>query len=84
MTDAEINVLRILRVFGPISNADVARKIRPMTLNQTYRIVCKLVDKGLAIHPRLQRWDISELGRDYFKNNGINEVRLFQPEKVTP
>ena len=77
MSSLEIDILRILRVFGPCSNAEVGRKLR-IRPDKTYPVIARLTEKGYAIHPRLQRWDISELGRDWFERNGINNVRLFR------
>ena len=66
MSELELAVLRTARVFGPCSNADIARRIN-YPADKCYRIVKSLELEGLLIHPKLQRWDISELGRDVFR-----------------
>lgn len=76
MTDLQRDVLRILRVFGPLSNADVARRLR-LPLHQTYRAIYELTERGLAVHPKLQRWDISRLGREWFERQPGKPLKLF-------
>lgn len=76
MTDLETNILRVLRIFGPCSNFDVARRIG-MRPAKVYPIVKALTDRGFATHSRRQAWDISDHGRAWFEANGINELRLF-------
>lgn len=76
MSNLEIDVLRILRVFGPCSNADVARRI-VMPPNCTYVAIFRLVQRGMATHPKKQRWDITRKGRRYFERTGLNDPRLF-------
>ena len=78
MSELEISVLRVLRVFGPCSNADVARRLGGVTMDQTYPVVRALVNRGLATHWKRQEWDISARGRRFFTTNGINEPRLFK------
>jgi len=76
MTPLQEDVLRILRVFGPMSNADVARQLK-LPLHQTYRALGELVGRGLAVHPKLQRWDISERGRRWFQDQPNKPLQLF-------
>lgn len=78
MTDLEISILRVLRIFGPISNADIARRLEGMVADKTYPILKCLVARGLACHPKKQRWDITDRGRRFFDLNGINEPALFR------
>ena len=76
MSDLERDVLRILRVFGPCSNADVARRLN-LPLHKTYRALGKLCQDGLAVHPKLQRWDISKRGRKSFERLPRKPMALF-------
>lgn len=76
MSAFEISVLRIVRCFGPMSNADIGRRLG-IAADRTYRTVYALEQRGLLIHPKRQRWDISELGRDYFERLPGKELQLF-------
>ncbi len=74
MSDLQLDCLRILRDFGPCSNADVGRKVN-MPSGVTYSTVRELVAMGLAVHPKKQRWDISAVGRKYLAGR-----RMMKPE----
>jgi len=76
------DVLRTLRVFGPCSNADVARRLG-VSLDATYRAIKQLENDGLAVHPKLQVWDVSRLGREWLEKNGatVTKPRLFVETK---
>lgn len=76
MTPLEKDCLRMLRIFGPCSNADVARKLG-VPMDKTYRAIYRLEKAGLAVHPKLQRWDISRLGREWFTRAGAKPLALF-------
>lgn len=76
MSDLETDVLRVLRVFGPCSNADVGRRLG-VPPDRTYRVCYRLVELGLAVHPKLQRWDISRLGREWFDKQPPKPLSLF-------
>ncbi len=76
MQPFEADVLRTLRVFGPCSNAEIARQMKE-PLHRTYRTLYVLVGKGLAVHPKLQRWDISRLGREWFDKQPNKPLELF-------
>jgi DNA-binding IclR family transcriptional regulator len=76
MSNLELACLSILRIFGPCSNADVGRKLG-IAPDATYRAVKALEQRGLAVHPKLQRWDISELGRDYLRRLPAKDLTLF-------
>lgn len=77
MSDLERDVLRTVRIFGPMSNADIGRKLR-MAPDKTYPVVYALQQRGLLIHPKKQAWDISELGRDWLQANGLSAPALFK------
>ena len=62
MTGLAHDVLIVLRMFGPCSNYDVARRLE-LAPHRTYRALYDLVEVGLAIHPAHQSWDISPKGR---------------------
>jgi DNA-binding IclR family transcriptional regulator len=76
VTDEQADVLRMLRVFGPCSNAEVARRLK-VPSSQTYRTLAVLVRDGLAVHPKLQRWDLSERGRAWFSEQPNKPLSLF-------
>ncbi len=76
MTDLQRDVLRILRIFGPCSNADVARRLK-VSMDRTYRDIVLLTELGYAVHPKLQRWDITDAGREYFERMPSRELALF-------
>jgi hypothetical protein len=76
MSDLEKDVLRILRVFGPCSNAAVGRRLK-IPPDKTYRAICSLCVNGLAVHPKLQRWDISRLGREWFEKQENRPLALY-------
>ena len=65
MTGLAYDVLIALRIFGPCSNYDVARRLK-LAPRRTYLALYDLVAAGLAIHPARQRWDISPKGRRWF------------------
>lgn len=76
MTSYEAEVLKVLRVFGPCSNAQVARKMGE-SMDRTYRAIRHLNEMGLAVHPKLQVWDVSRLGREWFDKQDHRPLRLF-------
>lgn len=76
MSDLERDVVRILRVFGPCSNADVARRLGLPT-GRTYRTIYRLTAAGLAQHPRKQQWDITERGCRHFEDAPNQQPALF-------
>ena len=82
MSDLEASVLRMLRLFGPCSNYDVARRLRDELgghfPGRTYRALYRLCVAGLAVHPKKQAWDISRLGREYFERMPTTTLRLFE------
>ena len=80
MSDLERDILRIVRIFGPMSNADIGRKLG-ISPDKTYRVVYGLEQRGLLVHPSRQRWDISELGRDYFNTMPPKDLMLFLKEE---
>ena len=61
MTTLEIRCLESLRLLGPSSNADVARKLG-VSSSVTYRGIKSLVAHGYATHPKKQEWIITPLG----------------------
>ncbi len=65
MTDLHRDVLRTLRIFGPISNREVAKRLKA-PLHKTYRALQTLTDDGLAVHPGIAQWDVSDQGRQRF------------------
>jgi hypothetical protein len=69
MNDLQTIVLRTLRIFGPLTNAQIAQRVfgdaSPPDVAITYRTVRALFEAGLAVHVG-QKWDISRLGRDVF------------------
>ncbi len=76
MTDLSRDILRTLRCFGPISNADVARRLG-LKMDETYRTIKRLEQEGLAVHPGKQAWDISRLGREWFDRQPGKPLALF-------
>jgi Mn-dependent DtxR family transcriptional regulator len=79
VTDLCADVLRVIRVFGPMSNADVARRLK-VPLHQTYRAMARLCDDGMVNHLKLQEWDISERGRSWFQGQPNKPLQLFSEE----
>lgn len=76
MTDLDRDVLRILRVFGPCSNADVARHLG-QPLHRTYRALGWLVANHFASHPKLQRWQLTRRGERVFREAPNRPLSLF-------
>ncbi len=67
----------ILRVLGPLSNAAIDRHLHESP-DRTYRVLKGLVSRGLAAHPKLQRYDITRLGREHFAKRPWSGLTLFQ------
>lgn len=76
MSDLQTDILRILRVFGPCSNAEIARRLGE-PLHRTYRGLQELVSSGLAVHPLLHRWDVTTAGREVFARKLAKQLSLF-------
>ena len=76
MSDLCLNVMQILRIYGPCSNADVARRLG-VSADKTYRAICELTNRGLAIHPKLQRWDLSVQGFRFWDKSPKQKLALF-------
>ncbi len=76
MTELQADVLRMLRIFGPTSNAAIARRLG-VPRGQTYVALYDLTARGLAVHPRLQAWDLSRLGREWFDRQPNRPLTLF-------
>lgn len=79
MTPFDEEVLKALRVFGPCSNAVIARRIG-CKLHQSYRALNRLTQEGMSVHPKLQAWDVSRLGREWFDKQDHRPLRLFEAE----
>lgn len=79
MTDLQRDVLVTLRVFGPMSNFAVARRLEAPA-SRTYRALAELVTEGYAVHPKKQAWDISEQGRRWFARRPGKALTLFSGE----
>ena len=77
MTDFAAAILRVLRVFGPLSNAEVARRLR-VSPRRTYRQLYLLYVTGYAVRPELAAWDISDKGRRWFAGQPNRPPELFQ------
>lgn len=77
MSEFRRDCLRMLRIFGPCSNADVARRLK-VPSHQTYPALCWLTEAGYAAHPKLQRWQITELGLEVFEKQPNKPLTLFQ------
>lgn len=80
MSDLQADVLRILRVFGPVSNAGIARYVR-LSPGRTYRALQELCGLRLAVHPRLQAWDITARGRRVFADLPNQPLALFAEDR---
>ena len=76
MTDFAADVLRTLRVFGPCSNAEVARRLG-VPPHRTYRQLYRLAEAGYAVHPELRAWDVSPKGRRWFAEQPNRPLSLF-------
>jgi DNA-binding IclR family transcriptional regulator len=76
MSDFLRDCLMTLRVFGPCSNAEVARRLK-VPSHKTYRALASLVFCGFAVHPKLQAWDVSDKGRRWFQDQPIKPLALF-------
>lgn len=79
MTDFAAAVLRTLRVFGPCSNYEVARRLR-VPPHRTYRELYRLVEADYAVHPKLQEWDITAKGRRWFAEQPNRPLSLFEED----
>lgn len=77
MSDLELNCLRMLRIFGPCSNAEVARRLGEC-VGRTYRAIGRLEQSGLVCHPKLQVWALTPRGRKYFQSTAAKPLQLFQ------
>lgn len=77
MTGIELDVLRMLRVFGPCSNAEVGRRLG-IGADKTYGAIKRLVAGGYAEHLKLQAWEITEKGRKVFDSQGGKKLVLFE------
>lgn len=77
MSDLLRSCLYTLRVFGPCSNAEVARRLR-LPLHRTYRAIQQLEQRGLVVHPKLQAWDVSDRGREWFRRAAPRKLGLFE------
>ncbi len=75
LTQLQSDVLRTLRVFGPCSNAEVARKLEVNGV-RTYIALSILVSHNLADHPKKQQWDITRLGRRYFSSMPMKKPEI--------
>ncbi len=75
MSGIELDVLRMLRVFGPCSNAEIGRKLQ-ISGDKTYRAIGRLVAKGLATHPKLQSWAITPRGIRVFTDSTNKPLAL--------
>lgn len=78
MSNLELDVLRILRIFGPCSNAEVGRRLQ-IGGDRTYRAIGRLVQKGLATHPKLQEWRITANGILAFQDSPNKVLALHSP-----
>lgn len=76
MTDLDRNVLLTLRIFGPMSNAMIARRLK-LPLHQTYLALGELVASGLADHPKRQVWSLSPSGALWFSLAPIRPLVVF-------
>ncbi len=63
-----------LRALGPISNADLAARLE-VPVTSTYTCLQKLQGKGLAQQKPLGLWDITWLGRIWFRWEVKNQKR---------
>lgn len=77
MSDLETDVLRCLRVFGPCSNHEVARRLK-CPPSRSYRTIQRLCVKGLAVHLNRASWDITEKGRRVFRDMPTMKLRLME------
>ncbi len=65
MSDRQTSVLRILRVFGPCSNIEVAQRLE-ITGKQCYDTMYIMHIAGLVDHVGEGLWDVSRRGREQF------------------
>lgn len=79
MSDLQRSVLIAYRIFGPCSNAEIARRLN-LPPSKTYRVAYELENRGLLVHPKLQCWDISRLGREWFDKQPGKPLELFAME----
>jgi hypothetical protein len=80
VTEFQADILRIVRIFGPMSNADVARRLRSRA-DVTYPALKDLESLGYVVHPKRQQWDISGVGRRWFRQQPNKPLTLFAEEQ---
>lgn len=79
MSDMETDCLRLVRIFGPCSNADIGRRLG-VAPDKTYRAIKRLEASGLVAHPKKQQWEISALGLGHFAFAPSQPLALAQTE----
>ena len=65
MSGLELACLRMLRIYGPCPNAEVAARLKASPV-RTYRAIYRLVQSGLADHAAERVYQITAKGKEAF------------------
>lgn len=81
MTDIQRDILRMLRIFGPCSNAEIARRLGVLPYN-CYRQLVLLTANGYASHPKIQVWEITAAGKEVFAIQPNRPLELYKESQT--